>query len=143
MTATLTPRTEAPGRRDASDASLAELLTRVGTDAKRLVAAELALARAELAHKARRAAAGVGLIATAVVVAIFALGTFVDASVDGIATAEALVAKTHVRARARRRVVELRRRALGRFHHPAELTLALTAALAVMTWWTVTRRGPR
>lgn len=60
-----------------SDASAAELLKQVSEQTQRLVRQELALARLEIADKARHAGLGAGMLVAAGLVAFFAAGTLV------------------------------------------------------------------
>ena len=70
-----------------SEASAAELLKQVSEQTQRLVRQELALARLEIADKARHAGLGAGMLVAAGLVAFFATGTLVAMLVLVLATA--------------------------------------------------------
>jgi len=59
-------------------------MEQLSEQATRLVRAEIALAKAELAEKAKRSAIGVGLIAFAVVIVLYAVGVFIWAGILGL-----------------------------------------------------------
>jgi hypothetical protein len=67
--------------------STAELVQRAGEQLSRLVRDELALARAELAAKGKKAGTGAGLLGGAGLVALYALGALVLAAIAGLAEA--------------------------------------------------------
>jgi hypothetical protein len=67
--------------------STAELVQRAGDQLTRLVRDELALARAELVSKGRKAGAGAGLLGGAGLVALYAVGALVLAAIAGLAEA--------------------------------------------------------
>jgi uncharacterized membrane protein YqjE len=67
------------------DASLAELISRVSDDAKKLVRAEVALAKAELSGKAKAAGIGAGMFGAAGVIVWFAVAVLIAAAVLGLA----------------------------------------------------------
>jgi len=73
----------APG----GDASAGELVTRLSEQMSRLVRDELALARAEMSRKGKKAALGGGMLGGAGVVGVFAVGVLIAAAVLGLATA--------------------------------------------------------
>jgi hypothetical protein len=67
------------------DASLAELISRVSDDAKKLVRAEVALAKAELSGKVKTAGIGAGMFGAAGVIVWFAVAVLIAAAVLGLA----------------------------------------------------------
>jgi predicted lipid-binding transport protein (Tim44 family) len=73
----------APG----NDATAGELVTRLSEQVSRLVRDELALARAEMTRKGKKAALGGGMLGGAGVVSVFGIGVLVAAAVLGLATA--------------------------------------------------------
>jgi uncharacterized membrane protein YqjE len=83
------PRDEPPGSRvsgdEPVDASTGELVSRLSTQLSELVRGELALARAELAEKGKRAGLGAGLGGAAGVVALYGGGALVAAAVAALA----------------------------------------------------------
>jgi len=66
--------------------SLADLTKRLSEDVSRLVRKEAELARAEMAAKAGRLAAGVGLVATAAVLGLVVMGALTAAAILALAT---------------------------------------------------------
>jgi membrane protein len=70
-----------------TDASTGELVQRLSAQLSELVRRELALARAELTAKGKRAGAGAGLGGAAGVVALYGGGALVAAAIAGVATA--------------------------------------------------------
>ncbi|GGM40897.1 hypothetical protein GCM10011608_27040 [Micromonospora sonchi] len=67
--------------RNGSEPSTAELVQRAAEQVSRLVRDELALARAELTEKGRRAGIGVGLLAGGGALAFFGLGALITAAI--------------------------------------------------------------
>ncbi len=67
--------------RNGSEPSTAELVQRAVEQVSRLVRDELALARAELTEKGRRAGIGVGLLAAGGALAFFGLGALITAAI--------------------------------------------------------------
>ncbi|WP_278236277.1 phage holin family protein [Isoptericola sp. AK164] len=61
--------------------SVGRLVEQISEQATRLVRAEIALAKAEAAEKAKRSGIGVGLIVGALVVVLYALGVFVATAI--------------------------------------------------------------
>lgn len=74
-------------RTDSHDPSAAELVKQVSEQTQRLIRQELALARLEIAEKAKHAGIGAGMLAGAGVVAFFAVGTLIAMLVLLLATA--------------------------------------------------------
>jgi len=74
-------------RAPSGDASAGELVARLSEQVSRLVRDELALARAEMSRKGRKAALGGGLLGGAGITAVFGVGVLVAAAVLGLATA--------------------------------------------------------
>src|SRR3954466_14205928 len=64
-----------------ADASTAELINRAAAQVSTLVRDELALARAELTEKGRRAGVGAGLLSAAGVLALFGLALVITLAV--------------------------------------------------------------
>ncbi|MEG3616218.1 phage holin family protein [Isoptericola haloaureus] len=64
--------------------SVGRLVEQISEQATRLVRAEIALAKAEAAEKAKRSGIGVGLIIGALVVVLYALGVFVTTAILGL-----------------------------------------------------------
>jgi uncharacterized membrane protein YqjE len=90
MTSQTTPREAAgvpPARPEpaAAEASTGELVRRLSTQLSELVRSELALARAELQTKGKRAGAGAGMAGAAGVLALYGGGALVAAAVAGLA----------------------------------------------------------
>jgi len=81
----MTVRSEYPDADELSELSTTELVQRVSDLVSRLVRDELALAKAELAEKARRAGIGIGLFGGAGLLVVYAVGVFVAAMVLGFA----------------------------------------------------------
>jgi hypothetical protein len=75
----------AGGARPVTEQSTAQLVQHAGEQLSRLVRDELALARAELADKGRRAGFGAGLFAGAGLVVLYALGALILAAIMGLA----------------------------------------------------------
>lgn len=67
--------------------SIGELVSLMSEKTAQLVRAEIALAKAEMADKAKHAGAGIGLFVGAGVVAFFAVGTLIATAVLGLANA--------------------------------------------------------
>ncbi|ONH32421.1 phage holin family protein [Pseudofrankia asymbiotica] len=74
-------------RTPGSDATAGELVTRLSEQVSRLVRDELALARAEMSRKGKKAALGGGMLGGAGVAAVFGVGVLLAAAVLGLATA--------------------------------------------------------
>lgn len=70
-----------------ADTSTSELVSRLSTQLSELVRGELALARAELTEKGKRAGAGAGMTGAAGVTALYGGGALVVAAISGIAQA--------------------------------------------------------
>mgnify|MGYP000309589868 CR=1 FL=1 len=64
--------------------SMGRLMEQVSEQATRLARAEIALAKAELAEKAKRSGVGVGLLAAAVVIVLYAVGVLIWSVVFGL-----------------------------------------------------------
>jgi len=71
----------------ASEASMAELVRQLSDQTTLLARQEVALAKAELAEKGKRAGVGVGMFGGAGLVGAYAVGAFVAAAILGLATA--------------------------------------------------------
>jgi uncharacterized membrane protein YqjE len=69
----------------ASDASTAELVTRLGEQVSTLIRSELRLAQVELQEKGKRAGIGVGLFGGAGLVALFGAGALVACAILALA----------------------------------------------------------
>ncbi len=69
------------------DASVPELLTQLSEQTSRLVRDELALAKVEMADKAKHAGVGVGLFSTAGLLALYGLGLLLTTIVLALALA--------------------------------------------------------
>ncbi|CAM3718167.1 phage holin family protein [Isoptericola cucumis] len=67
--------------------TMGRLMEQLSEQATRLVRAEIALAKAEAAEKAKRSAIGIGLIAAAVVIVLYAVGVLIWAGIIGLAEA--------------------------------------------------------
>ncbi|WP_036962669.1 phage holin family protein [Promicromonospora kroppenstedtii] len=67
-------------------ASLGKLVEQVSEQASRLVRAEIALAKAELAEKAKKSGIGVGLLVVALLIFAYAVGVLLLAAVYGLGT---------------------------------------------------------
>lgn len=66
--------------------SMGRLVEQLSEQATRLVRAEVALAKAEMTEKAKRSGIGIGLIAAALVVVLYAVGVLIWAGITGLAT---------------------------------------------------------
>ncbi|WP_407319307.1 phage holin family protein [Isoptericola halotolerans] len=64
--------------------SMGRLVEQLSEQATRLVRAEIALAKAELAEKAKRSAVGIGLLGAALVVVLYAVGVLVWSAILGL-----------------------------------------------------------
>ena len=73
--------TSGPGR-----PSLGELFSRLSVQTMRLVHAEIDLAKAELAQKAKASAIGIGMFVAAAAVAFFAVAVLIATAILGLAT---------------------------------------------------------
>jgi len=71
----------------ASEASVAELVRQLSDQTTLLARQEVALAKAELAEKGKRAGVGAGMFGGAGVLGAYAVGAFVAAAILGLATA--------------------------------------------------------
>jgi uncharacterized membrane protein YqjE len=67
--------------------SMGRLVEQLSEQATRLVRAEIALAKAELAEKAKRSGVGIGLLGAALVIVLYAVGVLVWSAVIGLAEA--------------------------------------------------------
>ena len=67
--------------------SLGRLVSDLSEQATRLVRAEISLAKAEVSAKAKQAGIGIGLVAGAAVLALYALGTLITTAILGLANA--------------------------------------------------------
>jgi hypothetical protein len=67
-------------------ASLGKLVEQVSEQASRLVRAEIALAKAELAEKAKKSGIGAGLLVMALLILVYAVGVLLLAAVYGLGT---------------------------------------------------------
>jgi uncharacterized membrane protein YqjE len=88
MTAHTPPPTAPAGAIRADDthaATTGELVTRLSTQISELVRGELALAKAELAEKGKRAGLGAGLAGTAGVLALYGLGALIATVIAALA----------------------------------------------------------
>jgi uncharacterized membrane protein YqjE len=88
MTAHTPPPTAPAGATPADDthaATTGELVTRLSTQISELVRGELALAKAELAEKGKRAGLGAGLAGTAGVLALYGLGALIATVIAALA----------------------------------------------------------
>src|SRR5688572_19851497 len=70
----------------AKPASLGKLVEQVSEQASRLVRAEIELAKAELAEKAKKSGIGIGLLVVALVIFAYAAGVLLLAAVYGLGT---------------------------------------------------------
>jgi uncharacterized membrane protein YqjE len=70
---------------DPANATTGELVTRLSTQISELVRGELALAKAELAQKGKRAGIGAGLAGTAGVLALYGVGALVATVIAALA----------------------------------------------------------
>jgi membrane protein len=71
----------------ASEASMAELVRQLSDQTTLLARQEVALAKAELAEKGKRAGLGAGMFGGAGLAGAYAIGAFVAAAILGLATA--------------------------------------------------------
>jgi uncharacterized membrane protein YqjE len=71
--------------RSASDASTAQLVSRLGEQVSTLIRSELRLAQVELQEKGKRAGIGVGLFGGAGIVALFGAGALVACAILALA----------------------------------------------------------
>jgi uncharacterized membrane protein YqjE len=67
--------------------SMGRLVEQLSEQATRLVRAEIALAKAELAEKAKRSGVGIGLLGAALVVVLYAVGVLIWSAIIGLAEA--------------------------------------------------------
>lgn len=67
--------------------SMGRLVEQLSEQATRLVRAEIALAKAELAEKAKRSGIGAGLVAAALVIVLYAVGVLIWSAIIGLAEA--------------------------------------------------------
>lgn len=67
-------------------ASLGKLVEQISEQASRLVRAEIALAKAELAEKAKKSGIGIGLLVMALLILVYAVGVLLLAAVYGLGT---------------------------------------------------------
>ncbi|PFG41851.1 putative superfamily III holin-X [Isoptericola jiangsuensis] len=67
--------------------SMGRLVEQISEQATRLVRAEIALAKAEMADKAKRSGIGVGLFAVALVIVLYAVGVLIWSGIIGLAEA--------------------------------------------------------
>ena len=89
MTATTPPARSAGSRPDGADPSSAttgELVKKLSTQLSDLIRGEMALARAELTAKGKRAGTGAGLAGAGGVLALYGGGALVAAAIAGLAT---------------------------------------------------------
>ena len=88
MTAQIPPQTApAAATRDTDPhaATTGELVTRLSTQISELVRGELALAKAELAEKGKRAGLGAGMLGAAGVLALYGLGALIATVIAALA----------------------------------------------------------
>jgi hypothetical protein len=64
--------------------SVGRLMEQISEQATRLVRAEIALAKAEMAEKAKRSGIGAGLLVGALVIVLYAVGVFVWTAITGL-----------------------------------------------------------
>jgi hypothetical protein len=83
------PETVKSGNGQSSEASVAELVKELSEETSRLARQEVALAKAELAAKGKRAGIGAGLFGGAGAFGFYALGALTAAAILGLATAVA------------------------------------------------------
>jgi uncharacterized membrane protein YqjE len=76
-----------PGRSDATDLPVGELLKRASEQTSRLVREELRLAQLEMQQKAKHAGIGAGMLGGAGIVALFGVGVLIACVVLALATA--------------------------------------------------------
>ncbi|WP_418275089.1 phage holin family protein [Isoptericola jiangsuensis] len=67
--------------------SVGRLIEQISEQATRLVRAEIALAKAEATEKAKRSGIGVGLLAGALVIVLYAVGVLIWSGITGLAEA--------------------------------------------------------
>ena len=67
-------------------ASLGKLVEQISEQASRLVRAEIALAKAELADKAKKSGIGIGLLVFALLILVYTVGVLLLAAVFGLGT---------------------------------------------------------
>lgn len=67
--------------------SMGRLVEQLSEQATRLVRAEIALAKAEVTDKAKRSGIGIGLLAAAAVIVLYAVGVFIWTAIIGLAEA--------------------------------------------------------
>ena len=77
--------TPSPGRFDTTNASTAELVTRLTDQVSTLVRDELKLAQLELTQKGKKAGIGAGMFGGAGVVALYGVGALVTAAIAALA----------------------------------------------------------
>jgi putative superfamily III holin-X len=77
--------TPSPGRFDATNASTAELVTRMADQVSTLVRDELKLAQLELTQKGKKAGIGAGMFGGAGVIALYGVGALVTAAIAALA----------------------------------------------------------
>ena len=70
---------------DPTNATTGELVTRLSTQVSELVRGEIALAKAELAAKGKRAGIGAGMLGTAGVLALYGLGALITTVIAALA----------------------------------------------------------
>ena len=70
---------------DAANATTGELITRLSTQVSELVRGEIALAKAELAQKGKRAGIGAGLAGAAGVLALYGVGALITTVIAALA----------------------------------------------------------
>jgi MFS family permease len=75
------------GSDNVNDASMAELARQLSDQTTQLARQEVALAKAELAEKGKRAGIGAGMFGGAGLVGLYAVGALVAAAILGLATA--------------------------------------------------------
>lgn len=67
-------------------ASLGKLVEQISEQASRLLHAEIALAKAELAEKAKKSGIGIGLLVVALLILVYTVGVLLLAAVYGLGT---------------------------------------------------------
>ena len=70
---------------DSANATTGELITRLSSQVSELVRGEIALAKAELAQKGKRAGIGAGLAGTAGVLALYGVGALITTVIAALA----------------------------------------------------------
>jgi uncharacterized membrane protein YqjE len=83
----VTPVTPQPGRSDATELPIGELLKRASEQTSRLVREELRLAQLEMQQKAKHAGIGAGMLGAAGIVALFGVAVLIAMVVLLLATA--------------------------------------------------------